>query len=455
MSRFGKEAEALAQWPLSQRASALKRIVPRPLVKQVLRECGLSGICPRLPGWLVIWIVIGLGLFCRDSYRQIYRWFCPWSRRGVPGRSTLCEARKRIGIAPLVRLARRTIVPLATDKTPGAFYCGMRLMCLDGFVLNVPDSDANARVFGRPGGPSPGAFPQVRILSLCEAGTHAMLHWVARPQRISEVAMAPALLKRLPAGSLLLWDQNFRSYDLVNRVIQRNAHLLGRGRADAELTPLRRLSDGSYLAKLYRTAADRRRDRNGLTVRGIDYVLNDPGRPHHGKPQRLITTLLDEAAHPAAGLIELYHVRWEQELAIDEIKTHEMQRPVLRSQTPAGVIQELWGLMLSHYVVRSLMAQAASQAAPSPIAPTQLSFTATLKILQCRLPSWPAAPAAQRSWWRNLLAEIAAERLEPRRNRINPRVIRQQRSKWPRKREKHRHWPQPVKEFRDCIVIRR
>jgi hypothetical protein len=454
MSRFGKEAEVLARWPMSQRASALKRIVPRPLVKQVLRECGLHGICPRLPGWLVIWIVIGLGLFCRDSCRQIYRWLCPWNRQGVPGRSTLCEARKRIGVAPLVRLARRTIVPLATNKTPRAFYCGKRLMCLDGFVLNVPDSPDNARVFGRPGGPSPGAFPQVRVLSLCEAGTHAMLHWMAKPQRISEVAMAPALLKHLPAGSLLLWDQNFRSYDLVERVIGRGADLLGRGRADTQLTPLRRLSDGSYLAKLYRTAKDRQHDRDGITIRVIDYVLDDdPGRREHsGKPQRLITTLLDHKAHPAKRLIELYHVRWEQELAIDEIKTHEMQRPVLRSQTPAGVIQELWGLMLSHYVLRSLMAQAASQAS---IAPTELSFTGTLKILQCRLPNWPAAPAAQRMWWQDLLAEIAAERLERRRNRINPRVIRRPRSKWPRKRTKHQHWPQPVHEFRDCIVIRR
>jgi hypothetical protein len=459
MSRFGKEAEELARWPQSERATALKRIVPRRVVKQVLRECGLDGACPRLPGWLVIWVVIGLGLFCRDSCRQIYRWLCPWTRRrGVPGRSTLCEARRRIGVAPLLKLARRTVVPLATPDTPGAFYCGMRLIGLDGFVLNVPDSPANARVFGRPGGPRPGAFPQVRVLSLCEAGTHALLDWVAKPQRISEVAMAPTLLGRLPPGCLLLWDQNFRSYDLVRRVVERGACLLGRGRADVELTPLRRLGDGSYLARLYPTAGDRRRDRNGLTVRVIDYALDDPGRGrHHGKPQRLITTLLDEKAHPARRLVELYHVRWEQELAIDEVKTHEMQRPVMRSQTPAGVIQELCGLMLSHYVLRGLMAEAAARASAAgaaPVSPTQLSFTATLKILQCRLPSWPATPAAQHRWWRDLLAEIAAERLEPRRNRINPRVVRQQRSKWPRKGSKHQHWPQPLHEFRDCIVIR-
>src|SRR5215208_6799993 len=129
MSRFGKEAEELARWPHRERATALKRIVPRRVVKQVLRECGLDGACPRLPGWLVIWVVIGLGLFCRDSCRQVYRWLCPWTRRReVPGRSTLCEARRRIGVAPLLKLARRTVVPLATPDTPGAFYCGMRLI---------------------------------------------------------------------------------------------------------------------------------------------------------------------------------------------------------------------------------------------------------------------------------------------------------------------------------------
>ena len=51
-----------------------------------------------------------------------------------------------------------------------------------------------------------------------------------------------------------------------------------------------------------------------------------------------MTTLLNPRVAPARELIALYHERWEIELVIDEIKTHERaQRKVLRSKTPEGV----------------------------------------------------------------------------------------------------------------------
>ena len=64
------------------------------------------------------------------------------------------------------------------------------------------------------------------------------------------------------------------------------------------------------------------------------------GRPGSGETQRLLTTLLDERQYPAKDLIVLYHERWEQELVYDELKTHQRERPVLHSQTSAGVVQE-------------------------------------------------------------------------------------------------------------------
>ena len=74
----------------------------------------------------------------------------------------------------------------------------------------------------------------------------------------------------------------------------------------------------------------------------------------------MLTTLLDEGLDPAETLIAGYHERWEEELTIDELKTHQRERPVLRSQTPGGVVQELYGLLLGHYVIRTLMQEAAA-----------------------------------------------------------------------------------------------
>ena len=172
MINLRQETDALASWPTGERLRALQRIIPRAQVEEVLAQTGHDrAVCTRLPGWFMVWFIIALGLCCRDGYRQLFRWLQPFRPGTVPGRSTLCEARKRLGIAPLRVLAERVIRLLSLPSTPGAFYRGMRTMALDGFVLDVADTPANARAFGRPGsGRAPGAFPQVRLLALCETG---------------------------------------------------------------------------------------------------------------------------------------------------------------------------------------------------------------------------------------------------------------------------------------------
>ena len=249
---------------------------------------------------------------------------------------------------------------------------------------------------------------------------------------------------------LLLWDRGFLSHALVRGVRQRGTHLLARVKKNLIFKPLRRLSDGSYLAKLYPSPRHRDRDKDGITVRIIEYTLDDPGRPGSGEKHRLLTTLLDAGKHPAKRLIVLYHERWEEELTFDELKTHQRERDVLRSETPAGVAQEIYGLLLGHFVIRKLMCEAAVIA---DCAPRELSFVNTLKILRCRLPEVPRSPCGLERWYEELLAEVAEERLEPRRNRVSPRVIKRKMSNWAKKRAKHRNFPQPTQKFRQSIVM--
>jgi hypothetical protein len=452
MDRLSMDAAALAQWPTAERVRALKRIIPRAAVQVVLRHTGHARRrYLRLPSWFMVWFVIALGLFCRDSYRQVFKWLQPFRRKGTPGRSTLCEARQRLGVAPLHRLAPLVIQLQATPETPGAFYDGLRLMALDSFVVDVADHAANAEVFGRPGsGRSPAAFPQARVLALCEVGTHVLWRTLTKPCHRSEVTMAAYLLRFLREGMLLLWDRGFLSYQLVQQVLQRRAHLLARIKNNLVFRPIRRLRDGSYLAKLYPSPRHRDRDEGGLLVRIIEYTLKDPGRSGSGEKHRLLTTLLDANRHPAKRLIVLYHERWEEELAIDELKTHQRERPVLRSETPAGVVQEIDGLLLAHYVVRVLMSEAARR---NNLPPRRLSFTGTLKILRCRLPECPKSSKGLKRWYEDLLAEIAEEVIPKRRNRINPRVIKRKMSNWRKKRPEHRRCPQPTKKFRQSVVI--
>jgi hypothetical protein len=445
----------LQQLPSDERIRALERIIPPDVVQQVLEQTGHARRnCPRLPHWFMAYFVIALSLFRKDSSRQVFKNLQRFQPGGTPQRNTLTQARKGLGVAPLRRLVNQVVRLLATPQTPGAFYRGMRLMATDGFVLDLPDSPDNARIFGKPqSGRAEGAFPQARVLALCETGTHAFYRWMVKPISTGEVRMAPYVLRWLEEDMLLLWDRNFLSYKNLQQVRRRQAHLLARIKSNLIFEPIEALCDGSYLAKMYPSPKHRAADQEGILVRLIEYTLDDPGRPHEGKPHRLLTTLLDADLDPAKELIVLYHQRWEEELAIDEVKTHQEEGGLLRSQTPAGVVQEIDGLLLGHYAVRSLMSQAA---APGGLDPRRLSFVGTLKVLRCRLPEVPKDPtdqAGRQRWWQDLLAEVAEEVLPPRRSRINPRVIKRKMSKWPKKRPHHRQTPQPTKPFRESIVI--
>jgi hypothetical protein len=451
MIHLSADIAALAG-PDDARVRALERIIPPEIVQQVLEETGHARRrCPALPHWLVVWLVIGLGLFAQDSYQMIFKRLQRFRKGQTPRRSTLGEARQGLGCGVLRRLAARVVGLLGRPGDPGCFYKGLRLMALDSFTLDLFDSAANARVFGRPGGRrGQGAFPQARVLALCETGTHAIWRYQVKPCRRGEIGMAPVLLRHLQPGMLLLWDRNFFGYQALRQVLAQGAQLLCRVKSNLIFAPIEVLADGSYLAKAYASAKHRRRDEGGLVVRVIDYALDDPGRPTKEKKHRLVTTLTDAEAHPAEGLVVLYHERWEEELAIDEVKTHQKARATLRSKAPWGVVQEIDGLLLAHYAVRAVMAFAAGREGHSP---RQLSFTGSLSVLRLRLAEAPAGRVARRRWWAALLAEVGELVLEPRRDRVNPRVIRRQQSKWPKKRPEHHHHPQPTKPFHRSILI--
>jgi transposase IS4-like protein/DDE family transposase len=452
MLEINKEVAAISQeQPTQDRLRGLKRIIPSRTIKSILKRTNQTNYCRRLPKWFMVWFVIGLGLFATNSYQQVFRWLRPFEKKQGPGRSTFCESRLRLGVAPFRLLYEAVVHLLATAHTAHAYYRNMLLMSLDGFVLDLPDRSILTRIFGKPqSGRTAGAFPQARVLALCETGAHVLWRFLIKPIRRSEMSMTPHLLRYLKPDMLLLWDRAFLSYANVVMVLHQRAHLLGRVKKNVVTKPIRRLSDGSFLAKIYPGGWYREQDRNGVEVRVIEYTFNDPNRPGAGEKHRLLTTLLNPKLDPAKKLIELYHERWEEELTIDELKTHLRERPVLRSETPTGVVQEIYGLLLGHYVVRKLMFEASQEA---EVPPRNLSFTNTLKILRCRLPEVPKSRPRQKEWYRNLLAEIGEQILEKRRDRINPRVIRRKMSHWDKKRPKHYAFPQPTKNFQRSIVI--
>jgi transposase IS4-like protein/DDE family transposase len=445
----------------------LEQVIGPEHVRQALEDTGCfdSRRC-ALTREVIFWVVLAMGLLTDLPLRQVFK-ACRRLRPGeaTPHRSSLCIARQRLGLAPVRRLFEQVVRLLATPQTPGAFYQGWRLMALDGTVYTVPDSPANAAAFGRPSGGArgDGAFPQVRKLSLVEVGTHVEVAFVTKGIKgpnSGEQRLAPGLFRHLSPDMLLVWDRGFFSYLLWKGVVTQGCQLLARVSSRLVLRPTQTLADGSYLAKIYPCESERNKDRQGLVVRVIRYTLNDPQRVGYRQEHVLLTTLVDAACYPAEELVLLYHERWEIELVYDEQKTHQNPWRVtksadLRSQTPTGVLQELYALSIGHFVVRSLMVSAA---APAGLDPDRLSFVGCLHILRCRLPECPdPASASFAQWYRGLLWEVSRERTDDavRRNRINPRVVKVKMSKFKKKRPKHRPIPPLTKTFREAVVMLR
>jgi Insertion element 4 transposase N-terminal/Transposase DDE domain len=440
------------------RLAGLEKVIPAELVRQVLQATGrVNGRACELTQEVMLWVVLAMGLLTHLPIRQVFR-HARRLRAGekCPARSSLCIARQRLGLEPVKALHAAVVRPLATPETPGAFYRQWRLIGCDSTVMDVPDSEANAS-FGRAsGGRGAGTFPQVRKASLVELGTHVEIGLAIGGWHDDERTLARTLWDQLPDDALLLEDRGFFSYGDW-KALHSCVKLLVRLKSNFILKPIQRLSDGSYLAKIYPTSYHRQKDRDGIVVRVIEYTLDDPQRTGHGETHRLLTNLLDQTAAPAVELIALYHERWEEELVFDEQKTHQdprrAEKPAqLRSETSEGVKQELYALSLGHFVIRALMFEAARGAL---LDVDRLSFTGCFRILQCRLPECDShTTASLNDWYQSLLVEMRREQIGPRRNRINPRVIKRKMSKWNKKQPHHRRQPPLRKTFAQSVVMK-
>jgi hypothetical protein len=275
-------------------------------------------------------------------------------------------------------------LPLADQNIAGCYWKGMRLVAVDGSTLALQDTESNAAAFGRPSNQNGGAaYPLARFVALVETGTHAVFAAELGRYDNSEIKLAEKLICKLKPGMLCLADRLFPGYHLWSMAAATGAHLLWRAKVAMSLAPLKKLSDGSWLAR-WRPSEDRKGQSPGLVVRVIEYKLKPKARAvdgqDAGETYRLITTILDPEAAGARELAELYPQRWEIEITIKEGKSVLRKGQVtLRSKVPELVEQEFWGMLLAHYLVRKMMAHAALIRG---VDPDGLSYQGSVEIIK-------------------------------------------------------------------------
>jgi hypothetical protein len=380
---------------------AMTTAFPSRDVERVLEECGRTSRRHRkLPAPTVVYLVIGLGLMASTGAREVLRRLLDKIRTrqwisGAPlaSEAAICKARQRIGFEPLKKLFDQIARPIATGTTRGAWFHGRRLVTLDGSTLQVQDSSANARAFGRPAtAKRPAAYPVIRLAMLIENGTRAPMAAVMDRFSVGENTLAGRIIDRLHKGMLCLADRLFYSYDMWTQALATGADLLWRVTTKVHLPRLKVLADRSYLSEIHppkRVAAGR--SAAPLKVRVIEFTIKAGDKVEH---YRLITTLLSPRSGTAMELARLYARRWTIETVLQEIKTRlRGQRVLLRSRLPELVKRDFYGLMLAYFGIRCLMHEAALE---ENIEPTSISFLHALNVVIQRLPEAVAfSPSGQ------------------------------------------------------------
>lgn len=438
-----------------------EQIIPAVLIRDVLTETqSWEEREKALNMAMVIITIIAMGLFASASIPHVLhkiaqglRYIWPEPHVRLPGGSAISQRRQQLGVLPLRRVFERVCQPRATHETPGAFAFGLRVMAIDSTVENVADTFANALTFGRPGNQhGTAAYPQVRGIYLLECATHLVVDALFRPYRPNELHGAFALLRSVRPDMLVLLDRGFHSARLIQVIRALRAHVLGRLASNVVPRYLRQLRDGTYLAYVYPEDDTGKQRGRPLLVRIIEYTLDDPARAGHGELHRLVTTLLNPRTCSALDLILCYHERWEIETALDDIDTHQrLCDYTLRSQTPSGVEQELYGVLVGYYAVRALMLQAAEQVG---LDSDRLSFTHAITLVTDAIHEFQqTCPLQHEDLTQRLLNDLREPLLPVRRLRSNPRVCKQAGSKFPRTRPEHRQVPKLEHPFAEVIVL--
>jgi hypothetical protein len=380
--------------------------VPRDVIDAAVavRGVGAKRSGGTLPAHVVAYLTMGLCLFPDDDYAEVATkvtgslsrfgcWDASWQ---VPTSSGITQARKRVGPDVMADVFEGVAQPVATMDTRGAWLRRWRLLAIDGFEVDLPDSDANAAEFGYAGsGDNRSAFPKARVVALAECGTHAFLAAEVAAWSVSEKTLAGRLYPRLRPEELLTADRNFYSFDAWTGAVRTGAALLWRAPTQLRLPVVEVLADGTYTSVVIDPAIrGARRDRlvaaaragTGLDgdaahlVRVIEYDVPDRAGNGTGELIVLLSTIGDPDAARADELAAAYHDRWEQETANDQLKTH-LRGPgrVLRSRLPDLVRQEIWAWLTVHYALAVLITRAAEAA---DIDPDRISFTRTLRLVR-------------------------------------------------------------------------
>lgn len=425
----------VAAFALPTNLDGLKAHLNPDWIEEALCYTGTASIRRRrLPAEQVVWLVIGMALYRGEPIENIVERLdlaLPDKRGTLLAKSTIAQARKRLKDEALEYLFTVTAAEWSARSADKHRWRGFALYGWDGTTMRVPDSPENRAEFGghtNGAGRGESGYPLVRVVASMALRSHVLSHFRIADFHTGETTLARGLWETVPDNSLVLFDRNFLiKGQLVRFETNGNRHWLSRSKKNTRWAVVKHLGRNDDLVEL---------------------EINEPGMPktweiraiHYKRrgfpPSTLLTSLTDAEAYPAKELVALYHERWECELGYDELKTHMLLREeAIRSRTPEGVRQELWGIAIAYNLVRLEMERAAAEA---NVPPTRISFVHALTFVVQEI----SGLAGQRLALGTIPSRLdylhqQLKRLvlpERRTKRVFPRAVKIKMSNYPRKR---------------------
>jgi hypothetical protein len=381
----------------------------------------------------VIWLVLAMGLFRKRSIADVAAKLdiALEGVRPCVATSALSKARSGLGPAPMEWLFEKTSAEWSRRDSSSEWH-DLTVYAIDGTTMAVADTEETAKHFGRHRSgkrATESGYPSLRLAWLICARSRLVAAARFGPSTTGEITYAKELIEVLPANSLVILDRLYYAASILLPIISgNNRHYLLKLKSTAKYTEVKSLGDGDTLVD-FKVSDEARKKDPSLPKHFRARVLRyQPG----GTEYRLLTSLVDPSEHSAEDICSMYHERWEVELAYDELKTHLLDEPVLRSRKVEGVEQELWGVLLAYNLVRLEIASIAKEL---EVSPNRISFVGCLWQIRDEM-HWLAntSPGAIPKRLRDLRSDLRRFLLPKRRDRTFVRAVKKKESKYPRKR---------------------
>lgn len=343
----------------------LSALIDPAWIAQALQATGKASIRRRkLPAEHAVWLVIGLALFRQMPLWQVVQEMAlTLDGQELPAPSASVQARQRLGPEPLAHLFG--LLTQAWGRCHPVHADTLRVLAVDGVVWSAPDSVDNRQVLGSGQtqyGPQP--WPMVRAVCLLDTDSHELLDARLGDYHCGELTLAAGL--RGMDHSITLFDRAYFSaaflLDWQHGGTER--HWLMRARDNLRHEVEQTLGEGDWLIRMP-VSLQARKLRAELPSHWQARMIQTQV---DGKPRRFITSLCDAQRFAPEQLAQLYRQRWEIELGFREIKQSLQQgQGVLRSRQPELVMQEVWGVLIAHTLLRRCMRLMAQHVKVEPV----------------------------------------------------------------------------------------